>query len=109
MRRLIPMLMMAAALPVSAQSRPTDLQPVPEPPSPPGLLEPSLEPQVTITKRGQDKAEEYRINGKLYMIKVTPPNGVPYYLIDSRGDGTWARQESLDTGLRVPHWVVGTF
>lgn len=110
MRRLIPILLIAAALPVLAQNRPADLQPVPEPPPPPpGLLEPSLEPQVTITKRGQDKVEEYRINGKLYMIKVTPPRGASYYLIDSRGDGTWARQESLDTGLRVPHWVVGTF
>ena len=109
MRRLISILLMAAVLPVSAQNRPTDLQPIPEPPPPPGLLEPSLEPQVTITKRGQDRAEEYRINGRLYMIKVTPPHGVSYYLIDSRGDGTWARQESLDTGLRVPHWVVGTF
>lgn len=110
MRRLIPILLMAAVLPVLAQNRPADLQPIPEPPPPPpGLLEPSLEPQVTITKRGQDRAEEYRINGRLYMIKVTPPHGVPYYLIDSRGDGTWARQESLDTGLRVPMWVIGTF
>ena len=35
--------------------------------------------------------------------------GVPYYLVDDRGDGKFSRQESLDTGLRVPHWVIGTF
>ncbi|MDP2752362.1 MAG: DUF2782 domain-containing protein [Rhodocyclaceae bacterium] len=110
MRSLFITLFLLVALPVAAQSRPADLQPLPEPPPPPpGMIDPALEPQVTITKRGQDKAEEFRVNGKLYMIKVTPSHGVSYYLIDSRGDGTWARQESLDTGLRVPLWVIGTF
>ena len=46
------------------------------------------------------------INGKLYMIKVTPPHGVPYYLVDDKGDGSWARQQPTDTGLRVPKWVI---
>jgi len=110
MRALLITFFLLITLPVAAQTRPADLQPLPEaPPPPPGMIDPALEPQVTITKRGQDKAEEFRVNGKLYMIKVTPSHGVPYYLIDSRGDGTWARQESLDTGLRVPLWVIGTF
>ena len=69
----------------------------------------SLEPQVTITKRGADKVEEFRINGKLYMLKVTPPHGVSYYLVDNTGDGSWIRQDSRDSGLRVPMWVIGTF
>jgi hypothetical protein len=43
------------------------------------------------------------------MVKVTPTSGPSYYLIDSKGDGKFSRQESLDTGLRVPHWVIGTF
>src|SRR5918992_2992947 len=52
------------------------LQPIPEPPPPPpGMeLDPTLEPQVTIRKRGQDTIEEFRIRGRLYMIKVTPPH-----------------------------------
>jgi hypothetical protein len=96
-------------LPAAAQ-QPAGLAPLPEPPPPPGMqADPSLEPQVTITKRGEDKVEEYRVNGKLYMQKVTPSHGVPYYLIDDRGDGTWSRQESLDSGLRVPMWVIHTF
>lgn len=115
MRRSLPTLLsallLAVALSAAAQDRPADLQPVPEPPPPPpGMLDdPSLEPQVTITKRGEDRVEEHRVNGKLFMIKVTPPHGKPYYLIESKGDGTWSRQESLDTGLRVPMWVIGTF
>ena len=46
------------------------------PPPPPGFeLDPALEPQVTILKRGTDTVEEYRIGGKLYMVKVTPAHG----------------------------------
>jgi hypothetical protein len=112
MRRLIFVFLLALALPAAAQSsRPSGLQPVPEPPPPPPGLQPdpALEPQVTIIKRGEDKVEEYRINGRLYMVKVTPPHGVPYYLVDSKGDGRMTRQEPLDSGLRVPQWVIGTF
>lgn len=110
MRRTALLALILLAVPAAAQNRPADLQPLPEPPPPPEMSnDPSLEPQVTITKRGEDKVEEYRVNGKLYMIKVTPPHGTPYYLIDRRGDGTWSRQESLDTGLRVPMWVIHSF
>jgi hypothetical protein len=110
MRRLIVVLLSAVALNVAAQSRPPKLEPIPEPPPPPpGALNESLEPQVTITKRGEDKVEEFRMNGKLYMLKVTPPHGVSYYLLDNDGDGTWVRQNSGSAGLRVPMWVIGTF
>lgn len=110
MRRLLIPFLFALALPALAQNRPADLQPVPEPPPPPGFQpDPALEPQVTIIKRGEDRVEEYRINGRLYMVKVTPPNGVPYYLVDDKGDGRMTRQEAMDSGLRVPMWVIGTF
>ncbi|MBP9219525.1 MAG: DUF2782 domain-containing protein [Sterolibacterium sp.] len=110
MRRLLVTLVTLLALPVAAQQLPADLQPLPEPPPPPpGMADPSLEPQVVITKRGEDRVEEYRLNGKLYMLKVTPPSGPSYYLIDERGDGKMTRQETLDSGLRVPMWVIGTF
>jgi len=109
MRRCL-LLLALLALPVMAQ-RPPGLQPIPELPPPPRGMEPdpSLEPQVTITKRGEDKVEEFRMNGKLYMIRVTPPHGKSYYLIDEKGDGRMSRQESLDTGLRVPMWVIHSF
>jgi hypothetical protein len=110
MRRAAFLVCCTLALPAAAQTRPNDLQPVPEPPPPPpGLADPALEPQVTITKRGADKVEEYRLRGKLYMLKVTPPNGKPYYLVDDRGDGVWSRRDSLDSGLRVPQWVIHSF
>ena len=55
MRRLIFVLLSAVALNLAAQIRPK-LEPIPEPPPPPpSALNESLEPQVTITKRGTDK------------------------------------------------------
>jgi hypothetical protein len=102
-------LLCAAAFQAAAQSRPSNLQPLPEAPPPPRSLQDPLEPQVTIVKRGADKVEEFRMNGKLYKVKVTPPHGTPYYLVDERGDGTFARMDAQDSGLRVPMWVISTF
>ncbi|HLP98283.1 MAG TPA: DUF2782 domain-containing protein [Sideroxyarcus sp.] len=80
------------------------------PPPPPLASDEAIdEPQVTITKDAAQTVEEYRANGKLYMIKITPKHGVPYYLVDERGDGKFARQESLDSGLRVPRWIIKSF
>ena len=87
------------------------LQPIPEPPPPPAgfELDASLEPQVTIQRRGTDTIEEFRIRGRLYMVKVTPAHGVPYYLLDQDGKGDFTRRDSLDTGTRPPMWVIHTF
>jgi hypothetical protein len=42
-------------------------------------------------------------------MKVTPAAGPAYYLVDERGDGQFLRRDNLDTGLRVPNWVILTF
>jgi len=82
----------------------------PELPPPPAMDNgASEEPQVTITKKSGQTIEEYRIGGRLYMIKVTPKVGPPYYLVDDKGDGKFARQESLDSGFRPPSWVIHRF
>jgi hypothetical protein len=110
LRRLLGIALLGIALPLAAQ-QPPKLEPLPEPPPPPPgvAADQALEPQVTITTRGENKVEEYRINGRLYMMKVTPPHGAPYYLIDNNGDGSMVRRDSLDSGLRVPQWVIRTF
>jgi hypothetical protein len=84
------------------------LEPIPEPPPAPPGLEPdgALEPQVTIQRRGTDTVEEFRLNGRVYMVKVTPANGKPYYLIDNVGRGEFTRHDSYDTGTRPPMWVI---
>lgn len=112
MRRLISITLFCIVLPVAAQTTsPKDLQPLPEPPPPPpGLeLEPSLEPQVTIIKRAGETVEEFRIGGRLYMMKITPATGAPYYLVDQMGNGQFTRLNNIDTGIHPPMWVIHQF
>lgn len=87
---------------------PPDLQPLPEPPALDAGSEVD-EAQVTITKQTEQTIEEYRAGGRLYMIKVTPKNAPPYYLIDDNGTGKFARQDSLDSGFRPPRWIIHRF
>ncbi len=102
--------LLLAGLCVSAHSAERPANPEPESPAPSQSEEPVPgEPQVTITKQSGQTIEEYRVGGRLYMIKVTPKHGHPYYLIDDRGDGRFARQEGLDSGVRVPQWVIKKF
>ncbi|MDR3212866.1 MAG: DUF2782 domain-containing protein [Azoarcus sp.] len=65
-------------------------------------------PEVTIFKRADDTVTEFRLRGKLYMIKVTPENGPEYYLIDREGKGQWVRDDSARK-LAVPTWVLTTW
>lgn len=90
---------------------PDNLEPLPPPPPFEAAPDeaPGDETQVTITKETEQTVEEYRVGGKLYMIKITPKHGVPYYLIDDQGDGKFVRQESLDSGMRVPRWIIHSF
>ena len=113
MRRLLSLLLLAA-LPVFAQQadRPANLQPLPAvPPPPPGIdsWDATLEPQVTIKKAEKETREEFRLNGRLYMIKVTPTSGVPYYLIDQQGDGDFLRSETVGPKTRPPMWIIKQF
>jgi hypothetical protein len=115
MRILLAALALALASGAFAQSAPRPLppgtRPLEEVPPPPAVSEPdlTLEPQVTIRKEDDRTVAEYRIHGKLYMMKVTPLHGRPYVLIDHKGDGQFARQDNLDSGLRVPQWVLVEF
>jgi hypothetical protein len=116
MRKLLVLLVVAAAFEAAAQSapraRPPGTVPLDEPPPPPPLVEtdPALEPQVTVRTEGEQTIQEYRIRGKLYMQRVTPKHGRPYILIDHKGDGTFTKQDNtLDTGNRVPQWVLLEF
>jgi hypothetical protein len=85
------------------------LEPLPYIPPPPGMVDADLEPQITIKKQGEDRVEEYRIKGQLYMIKVTPPHGKPYYLVDQKGDGMMRRHDDLSPNFVVPMWVIHSF
>jgi len=77
------------------------------PPPPPAGNEGDLEPEVTIIHRGGEMIEEYRINGQLYMIKITPRKGIPYFLVDTDGDGNFeVRQNELGQEMLIPQWTI---
>lgn len=112
MRFLSFLLLSGFSLTVFAQQPvPDNLEPLPPPPAFDVVPDaaPVDVPEVTITKETEQTVEEYHLNGKLYMIKITPKHGVPYYLVDDLGDGKFVRQESLDSGLRVPRWIIHSF
>ena len=87
--------------------KPKDLQVVDDVPAPPQVKDdPNLEAKVTTTQKGTDTIEEYRINGKLYKMRVVPANGPAYFLVDTKGDGSFARVDGPDLKMAVPTWVL---
>lgn len=60
---------------------------VEEIPIPPKVQDEQIEPTVTIREEEGRLIEEYRMNGQVYMVKITPRGGIPYYYIDTDGDG----------------------
>jgi hypothetical protein len=95
----------------AARALPPGSVPLEEPPPPPDVADDNaaLSPQVTLRKEDDRTIAEYRHNGKLYMMKVTPRHGRAYVLMDTHGDGQFARTDGLDNGLRVPQWVLLEF
>lgn len=66
------------------------------------------EPEVTIHDDGERKIEEYRINGMLYTVKVTPKDGTPYYLVRSEDDGNFVRADRPQQ-MYIPSWKIFTW
>ena len=64
-------------------------------------------PDIRILTDKHSTIEEYRSHGRLYMIKITPKKGRPYYLIDADGDGDMeTRRNDLSPNLMIPSWVI---
>lgn len=77
-------------------------------PIPPKVQAPPDQDVPTVSIRTQDngdRVEEYRQNGRLYMVKVTPERAPPYYLLDTNGDG---RLDAKDGEGRVApvYWTI---
>lgn len=81
-------------------------------PAPPPLPERAPQPDippptVTIRRRDGQLVEEYSIQGRVYMVRVTPENAPPYYLVDMDGDGELQRTDTeVGPHILPPHWVI---
>ena len=66
---------------------------------------PSADPDVTIRTEGDKTIQEYRQNGFLYAIKITPKGGKPYFLVRADGsDGNFIRSDQPD--MLIPAWKI---
>ncbi|WP_353741797.1 DUF2782 domain-containing protein [Pseudomonas fluorescens] len=66
---------------------------------------PSADPDVTIRTEGDKLIQEYRQNGFLYAIKVTPKVGKPYFLVRADGsEGNFVRSDYPD--MLIPAWEI---
>jgi hypothetical protein len=114
MRRLLFVLLISCTLPALAAEGPRpgnqDKPSKYDVPPPPTIAPGGSEPEVRIVNRGDQRIEEYRVNGKLYMMKVTPNNGKgkPYFLQDPEGTG-YMKQVDPSQRLVIPSWVLMRF
>jgi hypothetical protein len=117
-RSLLALLALAAAVPAFAQNEPQPLPPpieeaMPATPPDPALPEkielppsPDSAPTVQIRKVDNgDTVEEYRVNGRLTMVKVNPLRGASYTLIDANGDGRLDRKD-VDGDVAPVYWTL---
>jgi hypothetical protein len=80
----------------------------PEVPSIPGRYagDSASAPEVTITETEEGTVYEYRVKGQVYMVKIQPMIGPPYFLVDSNGDGILDVEERKAPDLAVPQWLL---
>ncbi len=123
-RALLPLLIL---LPLTTWAR--DAAPLPPPTaSPPETTTSGDAPGVTpdeakaitevesadvraYTRKDGTTVTEYARHGRVYMIKVQPPGGLPpYYLYDEHGDGQFSRRlPGSYKHLAPPQWVIQEF
>lgn len=99
-------LVLTAALILAATS--TMAQDIPPPPQNAQTADGSVpEPEITIRTEGETTVEEYRVGGQLYMVKITPKDAPPYYLVDRDGDGQLeSRHNDPITPPTLPQWIL---
>jgi len=99
---------LVASMHIAAQEdleKPPEIPPIDqqEKALPPKVQDEQVEPTVTIREEEERRVEEYSLNGQVYMVKIIPKVGPPYYYIDSDGDGNL--ETSPSKGLEPVHPV----
>ncbi|MGJ8523787.1 hypothetical protein R84981_002500 [Carnimonas sp. R-84981] len=66
------------------------------------------DPDITTHQDNGREVKEYRVNGKLYAIRIKPAHAPAYYLVDTDGDGNFQRQND-DQRVVVPRWTIASW
>lgn len=113
------LLLLALGLPVLAQDAPPPAATQPaagaegflEAPEvqPSPIAGETIEPEITIREGQRETIYEYRIRGRVYMVRVQPQIGPPYYLTDTNGDGTLDQRSNSPLNINVNQWVLFTW
>ncbi|CAO1660051.1 MULTISPECIES: DUF2782 domain-containing protein [Salinicola] len=69
----------------------------------PAFGQSAVQPRITSQQDDQRTIDEYRVNGKLYAIRIAPNDGKAYFLYDDNGDGDFKRVDA--PSVPVPDWV----
>lgn len=99
---------LACSLALAQQEAPVTDDPAAPPPIPPKVTGEEIEPSVRITEREGERIEEYSQNGRVYMVKIVPVKGPPYYYLDEDGDGQLELRESdrVRNPVRPVYWKL---
>lgn len=66
-----------------------------------------VDPDITILEEEDRTVYEYRDNdGRLYMVKIVPKVGKPYYLLDTDGDGELDIRSNDPREVAVNMWEI---
>ena len=103
MSRLLYLILLLALLaPVHAEEDRT----APPPPLPEEPVDQLPEPEVKIIHREDRIVEEVSVNGQLRYVKITPKKGVPYYIVDTDGDGVLDQQFNSLDNPNINQWIL---
>jgi len=102
-----------AASTIATASYAEDMKQFIDAPPPPIVMVPDdaymneeAEPEITIVQKKNAIHEEHRLNGRLYMVKITPAVGIPYFFLDHDGDGLLETRLEGKPEPTVPQWVL---
>lgn len=105
---IAPALLLAGALLHAADTAKPATVPAPPPIPAAGVDDKVLEPTVTVIKKEDATITEYRLGGKVYMVKVKPKDAPEYTLVDETGDGNMVHRD-LPNHISPPMWVIKRF
>lgn len=104
---LLAALCLQLSLNTVAKEPPANLEPLEEF-EPPTMSKEEAKPDITVIEKEGETVEEYRMNGQLYMMKVTPKNGKPYYMHKEDKEGGWT-MDGPNEPLIIPKWTIFRF
>lgn len=113
-RLLLSALLLSLSLPAWAADAPPPpkLEPIPDVPPPVNATSaaPVIEEgsEVTTRQDGEVRIEEFRRKGgQLYLVKVTPRVGAPYFLVNPNDSiSSIPSPDGHDKNQRTPAWII---